>query len=879
MAKRSEISDKKQEVSRRDLLLAARSPSVDYGVYEEAQNEVPVPPVDAEVVPTACEYCIVGCGYKAYTWPVGDEGGPNADQNAFGKDYPIKAASGPWASPNMHSVVRKDGVLHNLLVVPDGETAVNRKGNHSVRGGRSAQKPYSPNRPTSDRLQAPMVRVNDTLQAISWDDATSIVAELSQYAIEKEGPNAFGMRYYSYQFWENTFALTKLIYGNIGTAVGAEHDKPTASNDATGLDDSGVDGFSTSYADFQQADVIFMSGFDPYENQTILFTEWIAPGGAKIVFVNPRKSPTAVYAERNGGLHLQVQPNTDTVLNNAIQRYIVEQGWEDREWIDRMTASREDIESEDPKHWRRRTFGQTFDEHKAWLLSNDDFTLENAEKVTWVPKEKIIKAAEMIARPRGKLRPKAAFMLEKGNYWSFNFPASASLSSLGLMCGAGSRPGHNMSRAGGHQRGGMKAAGYPLKKSWVTSKHGREGENALMPVNFDEYAMSGKLKVAYILGTTWLESANAGQAIRLKLGEMTRKHPIYPTSLDKDAIVAALKERMDAGGMFLVQQDIFPNNLTEFADIVLPAATWGEVDFVRAQGERRLRIYSRFNDAPGEAKPDWWIVAQVGKKMGYEGFDWEESNDVFIEAALKSEGGAYDASNLVKVAEEKGVKVHELLRSMSTTGIQLPARLVNGELKGTLRLHDETFPAEEAETAPKIVKQFKTASGKAIFMKGDWDLVKDTFEQFRPEGDELWVSNGRINHIWQSMYDDSRNPSVKSRYPSNFLMINPVDAEARGIESGDLVSVENDKVLNQLGEMSRGVVSLVAYVTDEVGEGVTYTYAFYPGQSADLIVPAVTDPVTGVYNYKIGKGVVKKSGETPLKSVEGSMSFIPRTVG
>ena len=124
----------------------------------------------------------------------------------------------------------------------------------------------------------------------------------------------------------------------------------------------------------------------------------------------------------------------------------------------------------------------------------------------------------------------------------------------------------------------------------------------------------GKLRVGWILGTTWLDSMNAGQSIRLKLGEMTRKHPIYPTSLDKDEIVAALKQRMDAGGMFLIQQDIFPNSLTQFADIVLPAATWGEVDFVRAQGERRLRIYSRFNDAPGEAKPDWWIMAQKSER-------------------------------------------------------------------------------------------------------------------------------------------------------------------------------------------------------------------------------------------------------------------------
>jgi len=871
---------KSKQVNRRDLLrLAARSPSIDYGVYEAASTEVPVPPPDAEVHPTACDYCIVGCGYKAYTWPVGSEGASAASSNAFKQAFPIEPAGANWVSPNMHNIVRRNGTLHHVVVVPDGETAVNRKGNHSVRGGKIASKPYNPNRPTADRLQSPMVRVNDTLQPVSWDDATSIVAELSRHAIDRDGADAFGMRYYSYQFWENTYALSKLIYKNIGTAIGAEHDKPTGKNDAVGLDDSGVDGFSTSYSDFLEADVIFMSGFDPYENQTILFTEWIAPGGAKIVFVNPRRSPTAVYAERNGGLHLQVQPNTDTVLNNAIQRYILEQGWEDREWIERMTASRDEIMMEKKSsNWRRRTFGQTFEEHKAWLLSDDTFTLENAERITWVPKAKIIKAAEMIAKPLGKVRPKATFMLEKGNYWSFNYPASASLSSLGLLCGAGSRPGHNMCRAGGHQRGGMMLEGYPLAKSWVESRHGRAGEPAPMPVNFDEYAMSGKLKVCYILGTTWLDSINAGQAIRLRLGELTRKHPAHPDRLDKDAIVAALKKRMNAGGMFLVQQDIYPNTLTEFADIVLPAATWGEVDFTRAQGERRLRIYSKFYDPPGQAKPDWWILAQVAKKMGYEGWDYEESNDLFEEAAKKSKGGNYDFFHVVEEARKAGKKGHEFLREMSTTGIQLPARIVDGKMVGTKRLHDETFPEAEKSTASKVVYQFKTASGKAIFMKGDWNLVKDTFEEFRPRGDELWVSNGRINHIWQSMFDDTRNPFVKQRYPANFLMINPIDAGRRGVESGDLVAVENDKVLNQLGQMTRGVVSLVAYVTDEVGPGVTYTYAFYPGQSADLVVPAVTDPVTGVYNYKIGKGRVRKLGETPLKKLEGSMSFIPRTV-
>ncbi len=872
------MDQKSQRVSRRDLMLAARTPSVDLASYETPVDEVPIPPADAEVLPTACDYCIVGCGYKAYVWPYNQVGGGKAAENAFRADFPVSAASGKWVSPNMHNVVRRNGELHHVVIVPDGETAVNRKGNHSVRGGTLGLKPYNPKRPTADRLQVPLVRVRGMLQPVSWDDAIGILAEVSKHVLQKHGEAAWGIKYYSYQFWENTYAVTKFAYGAIGTPAGAEHDKPTAINDAVGLDDSGVDGFSSSYSDWRDADVVYISGVDPYENQTILFTEWLAPGGAKVIFVNPRKSPTAAYAERTGGVHLQVWPGTDSVLNNAIARYIVERGWEDADFIARKMANQAEIDS-DKNNWRQRRFGMTFDDYKRFLVADDAYTLTKAAEITRVPAEKIKLAAEMLAKPRGTLRPKASFMLEKGNYWSFNFPNSASLTALGLLCGAGSRPGQVISRAGGHQRGMMGGAGYPLAKSTNFYKDPATGKDTTdkMPLHFDQWAMSGKMRMAWMVGTTWITSMAAGQSLRSKIDELVRKHPVQVDSLDRAAIVQRLKERADQGGMILVQQEIYPNDLTEYADIVLPAATWGETDLTRAQGERRLRIYSRFYDPPGEAKPDWWIIGQVATKMGYKGFDWTDGNAVFEEAAARSKNGPYDYVALVEAAKAKGQRGHEFLRALSTTGLQLPARVVDGKLVGTARLHDESM--SEGEPAAPIVKRFKTASGKAIFMRGDWRAAEPIFERFRPKDGELWVINGRVNHIWQTMFDDLRKPYVRQRYPSNFLFINAADARPLGIESGDLVRVENDDVIDQLGDRTKGVLSLVAYVTDEVAPGVTYTYAFYPGQNSNVVVSAVTDPVTGVYNYKIGKGRVTRIGETPLKKVTGAMSFVPRSIG
>jgi arsenite oxidase large subunit len=866
-----------EDIDRRSFL-AARSPSIDLGAKDIPADQVSIPPPTAKVFPTACDYCIVGCGYKAYVWPLDEAGGSKADQNAFRADFPVDPASGQWVSPNMHNIVQVGGKPHHVVILPDGESAVNRKGNHSIRGGNLGLKVYNPKTPTGDRLQAPLLRVRNMLMPIPWDDALAIVAEVSKHVIGRYGEAGWGIKCYSYQFWENTYAITKLAFGAVKTPCFAEHDKPTATNDATGVDDAGVDGFSASYEDWAAADVLYVSGVDPYENQTVLFTEWIAPGGARIIFVNPRRSPTAAYAERTGGLHLQVWPGTDSVLNNAIARVILEEKWEDAEWIRRKTASRAEIEKENAAaNWRRRQFGLTFEEYRQWLVGDDTYRLDNAARITHVPAERIRRAAELLARPLGGVRPRASFMLEKGNYWSFNFPNSGSLSALGLTCGAGSRPGRVISRAGGHQRGYMGAAAYPMDKSPARSVHATSDAPGAgrMPLNFDEWAMKGHLKLAWIIGTTWINAMAAGQSLRDRLGALTRRHSVQVDGFTRERVIETLKARVDHGGMVLVQQEIYANDLTEYADLVLPAATWGEEDFTRAQGERRLRIYSKFYDAPGDVRPDWWIVAQVAQRMGFAGFGWRDSNAVFEEAAARSKGGPYDYVALVDLARQQGKRAHEALRELSTTGLQLPARIEGGKLVGTTRLHDESAPVGR----PAIVTGFKTASGKAIFMRGDWNLARPLFERFAPRGDELWVLNGRINEIWQSMYDDLRKPYIRQRYPANFLFISERDARARGIESGDLVGVENDDVVNQLGEVTKGSVTLIAYVTDEVAPGVTYTYAFYPGQHSNTVVPAVSDPVTGVYNYKIGKGRVRKLGSTPLKSLEGGMSFVPRSIG
>ncbi len=876
-------------------------------------SRVPLPPPDAKVHTTACDYCIVGCGYRVFTWPDGTEGGPLASQNALGKDFPTRAFEG-WVSPNQHNMTLIDGRRHHVVVQPDPDAdVVNRRGNHSIRGGTLALKVYNPDGPTSDRLKTPLLRVDGRLVPISWDDAFEIMARVSQHVLADHGEAAWAMKTYSYEYFENTYAISKMAFRSVGTPAYTPHDKPGPGSDTAGVDDSGIIPFSASFEDWSLADVIFISGTDPFETKTVVFTEWMMSGNRdkKLIMALPRKTTGVAWAEKNGGLFLQVIPGSDTVLHLAIARVILENGWEDSEFIDKWVANEWEIDAgmgrgtrNTPWQWRTTwgRLGTDFNGYREWLFQQPHAELDQAADITGVSAEKIVLAAEMLARPVSGQRPKASFGFEKGNYWSNNYLNTASYAALALLCGAGNRPGQMLSRLGGHQRGWMGAAAYPLNKS-PNKLPGRRRQE----IDLDRWVEAGMVRFAWVIGTTWIQAMGASDEFYKRFLELTRDNPHQVQSASVGDAVEALIRRTDNGGMVLVDQDIYLRSPIgdELADLVLPAATWGEEDFTRCNGERRLRLYSKFYDAPGEAKPDWWIIAHFGQRMGFKGYDWKESNEVFEEAARFSRGGMLNYHPLVVVARQQGKKGHELLREMGTTGIQTPIRLVDGQLVGTKRLHDPTLelgPPQGPTVHPKWLTHFKTHSGKAVLNKSPWEWFSDFYERIKPRGDELWVTNGRINEVWQSAFDDVRKPYIRQRWPDHFIEIHPDDAGPRGIESGDEVLIVNDDVLVQTGGFSiakgddflftklqekghirrgRGEVTAVAIVTEAVRPGVLFCNFLsprWPGAAANSLVHRVPDPITLRYRFKLGKGRVRKTGESPYKHSFDEMSFKPRTI-
>ncbi|ARP40284.1 Arsenite oxidase subunit AioA [Vibrio syngnathi] len=152
---------------------------------------------------------------------------------------------------------------------------------------------------------------------------------------------------------------------------------------------------------------------------------------------------------------------------------------------------------------------------------------------------------------------------------------------------------------------------------------------------------------------------------------------------------------------------------------------------MRANGERRLRLYQKFADAPGQAKPDWWIVAQMASRMGYDGFDWQNSNDVAEESSRFSRGSRKDFNMIKVAAHAEGKTLHQKLAEFGTEGIQGPVfyNYDTKKLIGTKRLHDTEMSWDDlvdkglqdgpqgANIMRKQLTQFNSQTGKVNLQK------------------------------------------------------------------------------------------------------------------------------------------------------------------
>ena len=743
--------------------------------YKRHISRLPIIPANATKHNVVCHYCIVGCGYHAYSWDVNTQGGTAPSENAFGVDLAEQqAADTPaWYAPSMYNIVKQGGRDVHLVVKPDPDCEVN-SGLGSIRGARIAEMSYSRQRNTQlQRLTAPMVWRYGQMQPTSWEDALDLVARVTVAVINEQGEDGLFVSAFDHGGagggYENTWGTGKLYFEAMKIRNIRIHNRPAYNSEVHATRDMGVGELNNCYEDAELADTIFAVGCNPLETQTNYFLNHWVPNlrgtslgkkneqlagephaAGRIVIVDPRRTVTVNAAEIEAGkdnvLHLAINSGTDLALYNAILTYIADKGWVDQDFI---AASTRDFDK---------------------AVAANKTSIEDAASITGLNPADIVKAAEWIAMPKeGGARRRTMFAYEKGLIWgNDNYRTNASLVNIALATGNIGRPGGGCVRMGGHQEGYVRPSdGFIGRPAPYVDKLLIEGKGGVHHVwacdHYKTTLNAFEFKKVYKQRTDKVKDAMLSVAYGDRQGMV-------------DAIVAAIKD----GGLFAVDVDIIPTKIGEASHVWLPAATSGEMNLTSMNGERRMRLTERYMDPPGQSMPDCLIAARIANAMErvfreqgkddvadkFKGFDWQTEEDAFMDGYNRNAGGGEFVT-------------YDRLRAMGTNGFQEPATgFEDGRILGTKRLYtDGVFGGE---------------GGKATFFETQWRGLEAPGKQEEKDSYAFLINNGRANMNWQNWFLDQGNEFVMDRFPVPFIQINPDDMAELGIKAGDMVEVHND---------------------------------------------------------------------------------------
>jgi len=692
-------------------------------------------------------------------------------------------------------------------------------------------------------------------------------------------------------------------------------------------------------------------------------------GPGYIIVVDPRLSETAKAALEAAGdraLILRPTPGTDIVLANAIARVIYERY---RNVVEEHVKAYSMAKSRWGFDWDEDAYKLYLEEALQVGRKGLDEVLSEAERITGVPRRDIEKAAEWLAQPKtGGFLKRVWLMYEKGIIWNQNYRSIYALVDLCAITGAlRGRPGNGCQRQGGHQEGYAGPDPPPppwaderthISPWWFKNKYGirdyKELFNKWMDYVYGTYSrerwivadsympttdyrlVAGQGKVLWVsdqdnyrLGpnshrlkaavsdrawrvTTYVfakELAGVGGAGIEERYDTSKLRAPVATPISSEEYAARVLEALEkTGGLFLVIQDIYPTFMVEDAHVVLPAAeNNGEVPDVRMSvHERRFRITDAWLDPPGEAKPDWWILAMIAKRI-VELYEAEGRGDDKVARRFREAfKPIWDAMNRPGVEVENeifkvyianadefygrlsnvlGYKVGwevqfwtpafkkldlNKLRKFRTVGVVLPLTEFTEYPDGTLeargvvnimepavneRYREEVVRVSPDGTITRKIELVPSEKARNIVPRGLrlWPAVWNGYSSY--VGDVLkykyWVINGRYNEIWQTGYHDPGSEPIIKRHPYNIIQVSPEDARAEGLNSGDIVLVYND----------HGSIPAVVWVTDTVARGSVFLIMAHPYMiAANAVTTPSVEPAAQNPDYKLTKANLKKIG-------------------
>jgi arsenite oxidase large subunit len=742
--------------------------------YKRQIDRLPIIPADAKVQNVTCHYCIVGCGYKAYTWPINRQGTPQSNWSGEDLSQQQVMETDAWYAPSMFNIVKQDGQNVNLVIKPDHDCVVN-SGLGSIRGARMAENRRSDVSGTQQqRLTDPLVWRYGTWQPTTWDDALDLVARVTARVIDKDNENDLFVSMFDHGGsaggYENTWGTGKLYFGSMKVKHCRIHNRPAYNSEVHSSRDMGVDELNYSYSDYEVTDTIFLVGANPIETQTNLFLNHMMPGmrnGARVLVVDPRRTVTINACEEVAGaenvLHLQINSGTDLALFNALFTYIADQGWVDADFIAASTFADGLAVPEDEGH--PANLGAFEAAREGCRLS----TAEAAE-ICGVAEADIVKAAEWIAKPKEDgARRKCVTAYEKGIIWgNDNYRTIGALLNIALATGNVGREGGGCCRLGGHQEGYYRPSDAHVGR----------------PAPYiDQLIIAGQGKVHHIWANDHYKTTLNASVFKR---EYNRRTNMVKEAMDaragatREEMVDAIVAAIDAGGLFSVDVDIIHSQIGQAAHVILPAVESGEMNLTSMNGERRLRLTEKYMDGPGQALPDCLIAARLANNLErvlreegradyadqFKGYDWQTEEDAFMDG--------YNQGN--------PEVTYDRLRAMGNNGVQEPVTgFADGQLVGTARLYEDG-----------VFKRHGREDGKALFMASGWRGLEAPGKAQQKADHRFLINNGRSNINWQNWFLDQDNDFVADRFPLPYLQMNPEDAAELGLQNGDMAEVYND---------------------------------------------------------------------------------------
>jgi formate dehydrogenase major subunit len=561
-----------------------------------------------------------------------------------------------------------------------------------------------------DRILQPLIRRGDAFEPVSWDEALDYVARRLREIRLRDGDDALAFIASSKCTNEENYLMQKLARAVMHTNNIDNCSRYCQAPATEALRRTmGYGGDSGSIRDIEQADLVIIVGANTAESHPVLATRIRRAHkkrGQKLIVADLRRNDMA----RRADLHLHPRPGTDLVWLSAVTKYILDQGRADEAFI------------------RQRVNG--FD---AYVASLEKFTLEYAEEVTGIPKDALIRAAEMVMDAKSVCICWAMGVTQQLG----GADTSTAICNLLLITGNVGRPGtgayplrghNNVQGAGdfgcapaffpGYERVADPAVREKWERAWGVS----------LPTNpgLDNHQMidaihDGRLKAMYLVG-----------------------EDIAVVDSNANYVQAAL-EKLE----FFVVQEVFFTKTAQYADVILPACPSLEKEGTFTNTERRIQRLYRALDPLGNTRPDWQVIQDLANRLGAN-WNYRSPQEIFEEAC----------------------GITELMKGAAYAPLE-----GYGSLQWPVR-------ADGTDTPLLYTDGFPLPDGKARLYPVDWTPTL----ALPPEYD-IHLNNGRMLEHFHEGNLTYRVPGIRQKVPDAWVEISRELAAERGIQDGDWVRV------------------------------------------------------------------------------------------